>query len=162
LGEGGKKALEAERENVKAEKAARLALEKQFTDFKASLLAGLGVKDEGAKSSTDDVLANVQKQLATMQRENLVLSVAGSHKITDEEDLGLLRDFKGDDEALRKLAARLKPADEPADSQSQRKRRTPAPDHSQGQGNNANNKPGDAGRAEAARRFAKAKAKASA
>lgn len=150
LGPNGEKALTAERD-------ARKAIEAELAQFKAGLAAALGVKDKDAKSSTDDVLATVQAQLAMMQRENLVLSVAGSHKITDEDDLGLLRDFKGDDEALRKLAARLKPADDSNGGQGQKKR-APGPDLSQGKGGNGSGKPGDAGRAEAARRFAKAAA----
>lgn len=126
LGPNGEKALQSERD-------ARKALENQLNQLKSGLASALGVNGGDAKSSTDDVLASVQQQLATMQRENLVLSVAGSHKITDEDDLGLLRDFKGDADGLRKLAARLKPSDK-VDNERPGVKKRPAPDYSQGQG----------------------------
>lgn len=124
LGPNGEKALQAERD-------ARKQLESDFGQFKAGLASLLGLEKD-AKSSTDDVLATVQQQLATMQRDNLVLSLANTNKITDEDDLGLLRTFKGDEDGLRKLAARLKPSE--TQEQTNGRKRTPAPDPSQGQG----------------------------
>lgn len=147
LGDAGMKALQTERD-------ARKAMEAQLNTLKAGLASALGIESKDAKSSTDDVLASIQEQMASMQHENLVLTVANTHKITDEDDLSLLRDFKGNEEALRKLAGRLKPSDKQEEA-APPKRRSPGPDHSQGRGNNSDARPGDAGRAEAARRFKK-------
>lgn len=146
LGPNGEKALKAERD-------ARKAIEDQFNEFKAGLAAALGIDGKDAKSTTDEVLAGVQQQLATMQRDNLVLSVANTHQITDEDDLGLLRGYQGDEEGLRKLAARLKPTKDENPGSKPGQRRAPGPDHSQGRGSGNDPKPGDRGRAEAARRF---------
>lgn len=103
-GPNGEKALQAERD-------ARKQLESDFGQFKAGLASLLGLEKD-AKSSTDDVLATVQQQLATMQHDNLVLSVANSHQITDADDLALLRSIT-DETALRKLAARLQAIGQP-------------------------------------------------
>lgn len=132
LGPNGEKALKAERE-------ARETLEKQLNQLKSGLATALGVDQKDAKSSTDDVLASVQQQLAAMQHANLVLSVANSHKITDEDDLALLRSIQ-DEEAVRKLAARLKPSDDAQGGQSLGKRRIPAPDPSQGKGSGSDSR----------------------
>lgn len=146
LGENGLKALQSERD-------ARKELEAQLTQLKSGLAAALGVNEKDAKSSTDDIVANLQKQMADLNHSNLVLSVANEHKITDADDLALLQSIT-DETALRKLAARIKPSDDGAKGPEQ-KRRTPSPDPSQAHGGSSNNKPGDAGRSEAARRFKK-------
>jgi len=109
LGEGGKRALEAER-------TARKALEAQVADLAplkeqmTALAAAFGVKaDAGDKGA--DVLATVQQQLAQIQRENAVLALANEHGITDKSDLDLLKSSALEGDALAGMAARLKPAD---------------------------------------------------
>ena len=130
LGEGGKKALLAERN-------ARKALEGEMADLKKNLAAAFGIKDEGDKDG--DVLATVQivqTQLADLQHENKVLALANQHKITDNDDLDLLRGTR-DADALAKLAERLAPGDSADDGKQvkgPKKTGTPKPDGSQGGG----------------------------
>lgn len=125
-------------------------LEEKLNGLRNGLAAALGV--EPKKTSTDDIVATLQQQMADLAHNNLVLSVANTHKITDPDDLALLAEIK-DEAALRKLAARIKPSDAPPATEPPKKR-TPAPDPSQGRSTGAP-KPGEAGKAEAARRFAK-------
>lgn len=149
LGPNGEKALKAERE-------AREAIERQLNQLKSGLASALGVDQKDAKSSTDDVLASVQQQLAAMQHDNLVLSVANSHQITDEDDLALLRTIK-DGDALRRLAARLKPSETSGGDDAQQKRRVPTADHSQGRGDGSNGgRPGSVAQVMAERAAARA------
>ena len=145
LGPGGESALKAERE-------ARKAIETELSQFKAGLAAALGLKDKDAKSGTDDIVATLQQQMADLQHHNLVLSVANENEITDTDDLALLRGFKGDEDAIRRLAARLKPTKEDA-AGSNGKRRTPSPDPSQGRGDSKGATGREAGLAEARKRF---------
>lgn len=124
LGEGGKKALESEREARKqAEKTAE-ALRGEFDGFKTALLEGLGLKDKDAAEG--DALSAVQKQLADMQHESAVLKLANQHKITDEADLELLGTAK-DPEAMKRLAERLAPSGDGTDQ-----KRKPKADPTQG------------------------------
>lgn len=115
LGDGGKKALQAERD-------ARKALENEMADLKKSIAEAFGVKPSADKDS--DVLATVQTELADMRHEAAVLRFANQHQITDADDLALLGGVK-DADAMGKLAARLaaKKDDGPG---------TPKPDLSQG------------------------------
>lgn len=122
LGEGGKRALEAER-------TARKALEMQVAELAplkeqmTALAAAFGVKaNEGDKGA--DVLATVQQQLAQIQRDNAVLALANEHGITDKGDLELLKSSALEGDALAGMAARLKPAESAPG--------TPKPDLSQG------------------------------
>lgn len=125
LGEGGIKALAAERD-------ARKALEKQLADLKTSqdaqtkaLAEAFGIKTD-VKSGETDVLTTLQQQMQALQHDNLVLRVAGESKITDPTDLALLGRLSSEDD-MRKLAARLTPSAEPASGK-------PKPDRSAGSG----------------------------
>ena len=129
LGENGERALKAERD-------ARKALETQLTDLKKGLASALGVKDDGDKPSDGDTLVAVQQQIADMKHENAVLLLAGAHKITDKDDLDLLRTTR-EPEALAKLAARLG-ATSPATDDG--KPRRPRADLSQGSGSGGDSK----------------------
>ena len=105
LGEGGKKALEAERQARKQAESDLAALRKDFEGFQSKLSEVFGVK-----SATGDdpnaTLQQMQEQLNQMQRDGLVYRLAAEHQITDEEDLELLRSAK-DEAAMAKLAPRL-------------------------------------------------------
>lgn len=134
LGEGGKRALEAERDARKAAEDQVKALKGEFDGFKTALTTALGIKpDEGNKGQ--DALTVVQDQLAAMQRESAVLRLANEHKITDAEDLEILATAK-DADSMKKLAERLAPKEQERDAKS----RTPKPDRSQG-GGSGNGKP---------------------
>lgn len=128
LGEGGEKALKAERE-------ARKQFEGQLADLKKNLAAAFGAQPEDdGKKDTADTLAAVQQQIADMKHENNVLALANEHRITDKDDLALLRATK-DADALTKLAARLaKPVDSDELGRGKRRPGTPRPDGSQGRG----------------------------
>lgn len=145
LGPNGEKALQSERD-------ARKALESELAQLKAGFASALGLKDKDAKSGSEDIVATLQQQMAELQHNNLVLSLANENEITDKDDLALLRGFKGDEEAIRRLAARLKPAKQDA-GETNGKRRPPAPDHSQGKGDNKPVTGREAGLAEARKRF---------
>lgn len=145
LGDAGIKALQAERD-------ARKALETQLTQLKTGLATALGVEAKDAKSSTDDIVATLQQQMSDLQHNNLVLTLANENNIADKEDLALLRGFKGDEDGLRKLAARLTPAKTP-ESEPTAKRRIPAPDPSQGKGGSAKLSGREEGLAQARKRF---------
>ena len=104
LGEGGKKALDAEREARKSAEQSLGALRGEFETFKTSLVEALGVK--AGKAGETDALAAVQEQVAQMQRENAVLRLATEHNISDKDDLDLMRSAT-DEQAMAKLAGRL-------------------------------------------------------
>lgn len=104
LGEGGKKALDAERDARKAAEGQLSTLRGEFDAFKAALTEAVGVKPEKGKEA--DPLAQVQQQLAQMQRENAVFRIAAEHAISDKDDLDLLRSAT-DEQAMSKLAGRL-------------------------------------------------------
>lgn len=122
LGEGGKKALDAERDARKAAEQELSKLRGEFDTFKSALTEAVGIKPEKGKET--DTLTQVQQQLAQMQLENDVLRLATQHKITDSDDLDLLRSAT-DAQAREKLAGRLaaKAAETPG---------TPKPDATQG------------------------------
>lgn len=144
LGPNGEKALQSERD-------ARKAIEAELAQLKAGFASALGLKDKDAKSGSEDILATLQQQMADLQHHNLVLSLANENEITDKDDLTLLRGFQGDEDAIRRLAARLKPTK--ADPEPNGKRRPPAPDHSQGKGDGKAPSGREAGLAEARKRF---------
>lgn len=121
LGEGGERALKAERD-------ARKALEGQLSDLKKGLLTALGGEAD-EKTDDADALAKIQQRLDDMQHQNTVLAVANEHRITNKDDLALLGTIK-DAEAMKKLAERLAPAEEERDAKSRR----PKPDRSQAGG----------------------------
>lgn len=122
LGENGEKALKAERD-------ARKALEGELSDLKKGLAAALGLGGDDDKPDDGDTLAQIQQQIADIKREKDVLALANKHRITDEGDLALLA-ATSDQEARKKLAERLAPAEEERDAKSRR----PKPDRSQGGG----------------------------
>lgn len=105
LGEGGKKALEAEREARRQAEADLAALRKDFEGFKGTLSEAFGVKP-ATGDDTGATLQQMQEQLNRMQRDGTVYRLAAEHNITDEEDLDLLRSAK-DEAAMTKLASRL-------------------------------------------------------
>lgn len=116
LGEGGKAAIEAEREARKAAEAQFKTLKGEFDGFKASLSKAFGV--DPATDDNADTLKTVQEQLSAIQHESAVLRLANEHKITDKDDLEILGSAK-DAEAMQKLAARLAAkADEDANTNS--------------------------------------------
>lgn len=141
LGEGGKKALKAERD-------ARQALEKQVTDLKNSqidpkkLAEALGIKLGDAKSSGDDMVTALQKQVSDMQHESRLYRIVAKHQITDGDDVELLRSL-GDEVAMERLATRLakeSSRDGSADNGKGETRR-PRGDKSQGRGGDGDNRP---------------------
>ncbi len=104
LGDGGKKALEAEREARKTAEKDLAALRGEFDTLKTSLAGALGVKPDGA--SAEDAVAQLQQRLDTMQRDTDVYRLAAHHQITEQADIDLLRSAT-DAEAMGKLAERL-------------------------------------------------------
>lgn len=130
LGEGGKKAIEAERARAKAADDRAKALEGEFSSFKKALLDGFGIKtDDGDKG--EDALAAVQAELKKMQDKSEIDDLAREYKITDTKDLNLLKSATGT-EARKALAERLAPAEDDSDAKSDRRR--PKPDRTQGGG----------------------------
>lgn len=127
LGEGGKKAIEAEREARKVAQDEAKALKGEFGALKDALAEAFGIKPKEGDDG-NAVLTAVQKQLADMQHEAAVLKLANEHKITDATDLELLATAK-DADALKKLAERLAPKEQDGDAKSPRK---PKPDRGQG------------------------------
>jgi hypothetical protein len=148
LGPNGEKALQTEREARKALEAKLKSVEAAQAERDKKLAEAFGIKPEGAKP--EDAVATLQQQFTKLQHDNLVLTIAAAHQITDKDDLDHLR-LAADEAAMTKLAARLKPAEKEEESG---KRRPPRPDPSQGKGG-SDPKPGEAGKAEAARRFQK-------
>ena len=108
LGEGGKKALAAERK-------ARQALEAQvkelapMKDTLARLTAALGADHKGA--TPEAAIADITSRFDKLQDDLGVERLARLHGITDEKDIVLLRSTSAD--ARSDLAARLKPGTNP-------------------------------------------------
>lgn len=97
LGEGGEKALKAEREARTAAEKAAAALQKQLDDIKTANLSDL----ERAQKEAADYKAAAERALVDALR----FRVAAQHSITDEDAELFLT---GSDEAtLQKQAARL-------------------------------------------------------
>ncbi|HET7386993.1 MAG TPA: hypothetical protein VFJ19_10060 [Nocardioidaceae bacterium] len=122
LGDGGKKALEAEREARREAEKNLNALKSEFEGFKTSLSEAFGVKPKQGQDG--DALKTVQEQLAQMQRETAVFRLAAQHHIDDPDDLDLLKSAK-DETAMTKLAERLAAKAESTPG-------TPKPDATQG------------------------------
>lgn len=114
LGEPGKKALDAERE-------ARKALEGQMSQMREAFAAALGTKAD-KKTSVEDMVAQLQEQFTTLQRSNLVSTIARENSITDADDIATIAEASTE-EGMRRIATRLAAANEPG---------TPKPDRSQG------------------------------
>ncbi len=133
LGDAGKRALKTEREaRDKAEKETK-ALREQVDGFFGGLKTLLGADDDKG-SKPEELIEKLTSKLDGLERANLVESVARRHKITDEEDLEILRSAK-DEEAMAKLAKRLAPSDEDqSDGKGKDGKRAPRADRSQGKG----------------------------
>lgn len=104
LGEGGKKALEAEREARKQAEADLAALRKDFEGFQTKLSEAFGVKP--ATGDGSDAVSQLKQQLDAMQHETAAYRVAAQHEITDKDDLDLLKSAK-DEATMTRLAERL-------------------------------------------------------
>lgn len=124
LGEGGKKALEAERDARKQAETDLASLRKDFDGFKTELSKAFGLQP--ATGDGSDAVTQLQQQLNTMQHETAVYRLAAQHEITDEGDLGLLKSAT-DEAAMTKLAERLAAAKAATPG-------TPKPDATQGGG----------------------------
>ena len=148
LGPNGEKALAAERDARKKSDQKVAALEAQF----AKLAEAFGVKPDESKPDGADKVDALAKAVDTILHNSAVDRVARDHGITDKDDLALLAE-QATGEAMEKLAKRLQPAKNDDDG-AKPKRRPPAPDHTQGRGGEKPT-PGDAGKAEAERRFGK-------
>lgn len=124
LGDGGKKALEAERDARKKAEADLASLRNDFDGFKTELSKAFGIQP--ATGDGADAVSQLQQQLNTMQHETAVYRLAAQHEITDEEDLELLKSAT-DEAAMTKLAGRLAAAKASTPG-------TPKPDATQGGG----------------------------
>lgn len=130
-GKGGKSAVLAD---LATERDKRQALEQQVNQLleaqktQATALAqAFGLKPEEA-TDVSRLAASVtalQQQFEQSQRTNLVLSVANEHGITDKDAIEDLQAVT-DEQAMRRLAGRLKAAQAPLQPG------TPRPDLSQG------------------------------
>lgn len=118
LGEGGKKALEAER-------TARKELESQLAQMREGLAQVFGEKPNG-KATAEELVGSLTAQVAALQHSALVDRLALRNEITDDDDIDLLRSAK-DEDAMTRLAARLG-KNAGGGSQSN----TPKPDRTQG------------------------------
>ena len=98
LGDGGKKALEAERE-------ARKSLEQQLAQMREGLASVFGVKPDG-KATAEELVSTLSQQVESLQRSALVDRLARQNGITDDNDIDLLRSAK-DEDAMTRLATRL-------------------------------------------------------
>lgn len=105
LGDGGKKALEAEREARKQAEAEVAALRKDFEGFQSKLSEAFGIQPATGGDGTDAV-SQLQQRLDAMQHETAVYRLAAQHEITDEGDLELLKSAT-DEAAMTRLAERL-------------------------------------------------------
>lgn len=154
LGANGVKTLEKERTKRKAlekEVAGLKAFQTQFTQFVTGLTGG-----EQA-TTTEEGLKKVTDQVSDLTHHLLVERVARENSITEADDVAMLSELKSED-AIRKLAARLKPADDKAGNGATTKpvRKAPRPDPSAGQGGGENGgKPGSVAEVMAARRAAR-------
>jgi len=124
LGEGGKKALEAEREARRKAEADLATLRQDFDGFKTELSKAFGIQP--ATGNGADAVSQLQQQLNTMQHETAVYRLAAQHEITDQDDLDLLKSAT-DEAAMTKLAGRLAAAKTATPG-------TPKPDATQGGG----------------------------
>lgn len=115
LGEGGKKALERERE-------ARKAAEKRADEQATAIAEALGITP-GKKDGPAELITHLQSRLDQIQHDAAVDRTARLNAITDESDLALLRST-ANVEQMEALAARLKPSENPTG--------TPKPDNTQG------------------------------
>lgn len=128
LGPNGEKALQAEREARKESDRKVAALEAQM----AQVAEAFGVKPTGAKPD-DNGVADLSNMVKGLLHTTAVDRVARESGITDKDDLVLLTEQPTED-AMRRLAARLKPATGDG------KPATPKPDPSAGRGSGSESK----------------------
>lgn len=111
-GKGGKQAVLAD---LAAERDKRQQLEQKLAQIEAAqtaqtkaLAEAFGVKPEETSDVTKlaGQVSALQTQFAATQRQNLVLTVAAEHGITDQDTLADLAKVS-DETAMRSLAARL-------------------------------------------------------
>ncbi|SDD41325.1 hypothetical protein [Auraticoccus monumenti] len=126
LGPGGKKALQAERDGRKQLEQQLQQLQQSQKDQMAALAKAFGFEPD-KKASTDDLVSQLQQQVAEMTHNADVDRIARDHNISDPDDIKLLRSAK-DSELMEQLAKRLKSAGQ------QQQNGTPRPDRSVGRG----------------------------
>lgn len=119
LGEGGKKALEAERE------AARQAKDK-LAQFQKQIATAFGLDSDTKGAKPEDMIAALTDKVASLEKANLVATIAADAGITDPADKALIA-AQPTAEAMTALAGRLKPAEADKDGKP-----TPKPDPSIG------------------------------
>jgi septal ring factor EnvC (AmiA/AmiB activator) len=116
-GKGGKAAVLAD---LATERDKRQALETQIAALQTAqqaqtdaLAKAFGLKPEETSdvSALASQVTALQEQFAQTQHDNLVLTVANEHGISDKDDLALLADAK-DEAAVRRLAERIAKAGE--------------------------------------------------
>jgi len=134
LGPSGEKALHAERDARKELEKTVTAMQQAQKDQTAALAAALGIKPD-AKDEGAQTLATLQAQVEQMRLDSTVFRLAATHKISDADDIELLKSAK-DEDAMSKLAVRLAAkADDEGDDKGGKKPATgPKPDRSQGGG----------------------------
>lgn len=105
-GKGGKQAILAD---LAKERDQRQLLQKQLDDLKPfqdqmkKLTDALGVPKG---KTTDDIVGQLQTEMADLRHDNLVSKLARTHGITSDDDVELLRTVR-DPAHMEKLAARL-------------------------------------------------------
>lgn len=129
LGEGGKKAIQSERDARKQAEDKVKQMEAQLQSLQPmkeqmdKLRAAFGEPEQAG----EDIVSTLQAQVAEMRLDNLVNNVARQHGITDDGDMQFLR-TAGTPEQMQALAQRLKVSANPAPNTPG----TPAPDAGQG------------------------------
>lgn len=113
------------------ERDARKALETTISDMQktqkdqmSAIATAFGVSPDAKDADGAQLLATLQGQVAGIQHESLVYRIAAHHKLTEDDDIDLLKSAK-DEEVMTKLAVRLA-------LQSDGTPPTPKPDSSQG------------------------------
>lgn len=108
-------------------------LETKLNQLRDGLKGALGVEDK--KADVTDLVGQLQQQLDSLTHDNLVNDVARRHKISDDDDMKVLRAVK-DRDLMETLAARLAPKGDEggAGNTSGKPGSKPKPDSSQGRG----------------------------
>lgn len=135
LGESGLKTLQKERSKRKDLEKEVNALKAFQTQFTAAVSALTGA-DTG-KAKPEEAMQQLIDRVDNLTHTNLVERVAREAKITEEDDIALLRKMSTEDE-IRALAARLKPSDKTDADDTKTKDRRPRPDRSTGHGGGDN------------------------
>lgn len=130
LGPGGEKALIAERDARKKAETDAKAVKDQMDGFFTGLKGLLGLEEKG--NDPEKLVTALTERLANLETNTEVDALARTHKITDENDIAILRSTK-DPEIRKSLAERFAPKDED-DKGKGKGGRTPRSDTSQGKG----------------------------